>query len=61
MSRETASTRFKHLNKNIFDSVGDPDPNVYGLPDPEPLVRGVDPDPNPSFSQKGVERTKMSL
>jgi hypothetical protein len=29
-------------------SVGDPDPqdpHVFGLPDPDPLVRGMDPDP----------------
>jgi hypothetical protein len=34
-----------------------------GLPDPDPLVRGRDPvlDPYPSFSPKGVERTKIML
>jgi hypothetical protein len=30
-----------------------PDPRVFGLPDPDPLVRGVDPaldpDPDPSI------------
>jgi hypothetical protein len=30
-----------------------------GLPDPDPLVRGMDPDP--SFSHKGVERTEIML
>jgi hypothetical protein len=39
---------FKYLvNKNV--SVPDPDPNpdprVFGLPDPDPLVRCMDPDP----------------
>jgi hypothetical protein len=35
----------------LFDSVADPDPAldpdppVLGLPDPDPLVRGMDPDP----------------
>jgi hypothetical protein len=35
----------------ILNSVGDPepDPHVLGLPDPDPLVRGTDPDPNPSL------------
>jgi hypothetical protein len=32
-----------------------------GLPDPDPLVKGTDPDPNPSFSLKGVERTEIML
>jgi hypothetical protein len=26
-------------------SVPDPDPHFLGLPDPDPLVRGMDPDP----------------
>ena len=32
-----------------------------GFPDPDPLVRGTDPDPVPDlpFSHKGVERTEM--
>jgi hypothetical protein len=32
-------------------SVADPDPHVLGLPDPDlnPLVRGMDPDPDPSI------------
>ena len=30
----------------VVSSVPDPpDPRVFGLPDPDPLVRGVDPDP----------------
>ncbi len=41
----------------MFSSVGDPDPDVFGppgsgllgLPDPDPLVRGTDPDPDPSL------------
>jgi hypothetical protein len=34
-----------------------------GLPDPDPLVRGVDPDPDPDpyFSHKGDERTEIML
>ncbi len=36
-----------------------------GLQDPDPLVRGTDPDlepvPGPPFSQKGVERTEIML
>jgi hypothetical protein len=34
------------------------------LPDPDPLVRGMDPAPAPDpslFSHKGVERTEMML
>jgi hypothetical protein len=27
-------------------SVGDPDPHVFGVPDPDPLVGGADPDPD---------------
>jgi hypothetical protein len=33
-----------------------PDPRVFGLPDPDPLVRGMDPDPaldpDPSISMQ---------
>jgi hypothetical protein len=32
-----------------------------GLPDPDSLVRGMDPDPDPSFSHKGVARTEIML
>jgi hypothetical protein len=32
-----------------------------GLPDPDPLVRGMDPDPDSSLSQKGVEWTEIML
>ncbi len=28
------------------------------LPDPDPLLRGLDPDPDPHFSHTGVERTE---
>jgi hypothetical protein len=34
----------------LLSSVGDPDPQVprvLGLPDPDPLVKGIDPDPDP--------------
>jgi hypothetical protein len=40
-------------------SVGNPNLDVLGLPDPEPLVSGTDPDP--SFSHKGFEQTKIML
>ncbi len=41
----------KELPTTAYDdtSVGDPDPqdpHVFGLPDPNPLVRDTDPDPN---------------
>jgi hypothetical protein len=32
-----------------------------GLTDPDPLVRGTDPAPDPSFFQKCVERTEIML
>jgi hypothetical protein len=32
-----------------------------GLPDPDPLVRGMDLDPDPSFSHKGIEGTEIML
>jgi hypothetical protein len=38
--------------REIWNRVGDPDPqdpHVFGLPDPDPLVRGMDPDPEPSL------------
>jgi hypothetical protein len=38
---------FLYLNESI--SVGDPDPedpHFWGLPDPDPLVRGTNPDPS---------------
>jgi hypothetical protein len=32
----------------VVSSVPDPpDPRVFGLPDPDPLVRGMDPDSDP--------------
>ncbi len=30
-----------------------------GLSDPDPLVRGTDPDPDPSLSRKSAERTEI--
>ncbi len=36
----------------IDPSVADPDPSFLGLLDPDPLVRGMDPDPDPSIKQK---------
>jgi hypothetical protein len=32
-----------------------------GLPDPDPLVRGTDLDPDPSLSYKWFERTEIML
>ncbi len=33
----------------------------FGLQDPDPLVRGTDPDPDHYFSHKGVEQTETML
>ncbi len=35
-------------------NVADPDPHVLGLldPDPDPLVRGIDPDSDPSITKQ---------
>ncbi len=30
---------------------------IFGLPDPDPLVRGMDPDPDPSIIMKKVRKT----
>ncbi len=41
-----------HEMKISFEcSVADPnpDPHVFDLPDPDPLVRGMDPDSDPSI------------
>jgi hypothetical protein len=44
------SPAFKHgkqgITGNITISVWDPDPHVLGRQDPDPLVRGMDPDPD---------------
>jgi hypothetical protein len=40
---------------NLDCSVEDPE----GLPDPDSLVRGTDPDPAPSFFHRCVERTEI--
>jgi hypothetical protein len=39
-------------NKERKTSVTGPDSYILGLPDSGPLVRGTDPDPNPSIIQK---------
>jgi hypothetical protein len=45
------SKYYKHfMYFMILSSVGDPDPHVLGLPDLDPLVRGMDPDPDPDSS-----------
>ncbi len=33
----------------VGTGVGDPDPDDFGLPDPDPIVRGTNPDPYPSL------------
>ncbi len=43
----------------LTGSVGNPDPEFLGLPDPDPLVRC--PDPDPYLSHKGVEQTEIML
>jgi hypothetical protein len=30
-----------------------------GLPDPDPLVRGMDPDPDPSIMQKKISKKNL--
>jgi hypothetical protein len=34
---------------------------IFGIPDPDPLVRGTDLDPAPSLFSIGVERTEIML
>jgi hypothetical protein len=39
------------MSGSLVSSVADPDqqdPHVLGLPEPDPLVRGMDPDPDPN-------------
>jgi hypothetical protein len=59
----------KKLETILFTSVADPDPDppdphVLGLPDPDqdPIVRGMDPDPDRSFYHcaKIVRKTLIS-
>ncbi len=41
----------------LIDSIADPGPYVLGLPDLDPLVKGTDPDPDPSIiKQKYQEK-----
>ncbi len=40
------------MNTVLVGSVADPDPYVLGLPDPDPSVKGTDPDPEPIIKQK---------
>jgi hypothetical protein len=46
----------------VKTSVPDPpEPHVLGLPDPGPLVRGMDPDPDPSIiKQKNSKKNRDS-
>jgi hypothetical protein len=40
------------LEGELLTSVADPDPHIFGSPgsgSPDPLVRGMDPDPDPSI------------
>jgi hypothetical protein len=43
------------INKKFF-IFSFPDSKFLGLPDPDPLVRGTDPDPNPSNSKTKIVR-----
>ncbi len=49
------------LRDLVPTSVGDPDPHVFGLQDPDPLVRGTDPaqDSDPSISHECAEQTEI--
>ncbi len=47
-------------------TAGDPDPDhqdphFLGLPDPDPVVRGTDPNLVPPFSYEGVQQTEIML
>ncbi len=47
----------------VYGSVPDPDPpnpRVFGLPDPDQLVRGMDPDPAPSIIMKNNKKNLES-
>jgi hypothetical protein len=53
-STENSGNRYKRSRLDFdshtvysFYSVPDPDSHVLGLPDPDPLVRGMDADPDP--------------
>jgi hypothetical protein len=41
-----------------------PDPRIFGLPDPDPLIRGMDPDPaldtDPSINMKNNKKNLES-
>jgi hypothetical protein len=41
--------RYRILSDHSLDFVADPDPLGLLDQDPDPLVRGTDPDPNPSI------------
>jgi hypothetical protein len=43
--RTTVESRVPDPNPDLDP----PDSHVFGLPDPDPLVRGMDPDPDPSI------------
>jgi hypothetical protein len=49
----------KSPSSTVLGSVSVRDPDSLGLPDPDPLVRG--PDPDTSLCHKGVERTEIIL
>jgi hypothetical protein len=40
---------FLKVSRPLNSCVGDQDPHVFGLPDPDPFVRGTDPVPDPSL------------
>ncbi len=47
MLTKSPYSRGQKLRELFLCSVGDPDPNVSGLRDPDPLVRGTVTDPAP--------------
>jgi hypothetical protein len=38
-----------HVSVTVVENVADP---VFGVPDPDPLVRGTDPAPDPSINKQ---------
>ncbi len=40
-----ANRNFSNARSSDGDPDPDSDPGVFGAPDPDPLVRGIDPDP----------------
>jgi hypothetical protein len=45
--------------QKFFVQASVPDPHVFGPPDPDPLVRGMDPDPGSFYHQAKVVRKTL--